>query len=290
MADPLPVLIDTDPAVGLPGRDVDDALALVQACRHPALDVRAVTAVFGNADLSDTYPLAQEVLRVAGCEHVPVARGAAGAHERETRTPAVDLIIDTLRSGPHAVLALGPLTNIAGALHHAPEIADRITELVFVGGRHPGVDFLVGSGTVGLMDLNFELDPAAAQVVLDQSFPLVFAGFEVSACLTLRPIDLAAVAARDTPVTRYLQAPMEAWLDHWHTNFDVAYFFPFDTLAVGYLTDPDQFSLEYLKAEIVEIDGRPFLHAVPEGPVRDVTFCAAVDAAPFRAQLLELLH
>ena len=284
-----PVLIDTDPAIGLPGRDVDDGLALLQACRHDALDVRAVTAVFGNAEITDTYPLAQEVLTVGGYTDIPVARGAAGAHEIDDATPAVELIIDTLRSGPHTILALGPLTNIAAALRRAPDIAEQITECVFVGGRRPGVDFLVGSGVVGLMDLNFELDPQAAQVLLDSTVPCVYAGFEISAQVSLTRADVAALATRNTPVTQYLAPKLEAWIDHWQANFNVEYFYPFDTLAIGYLTDRDLFTMEELRSEIVHIEGRPFLHAQPEGPARSVQFCATVDANTFRSRLLALL-
>ncbi len=290
MPEPLPVLIDTDPAIGLPGCDVDDAVALVQACRHPALDVRGVTAVFGNAAIDDTDRLAREVLALAGCGDVPVARGAAGAHELEVRTPAVDALIAALAAGPHTVLALGPLTNIAGALRHAPHIAANVTQLVFVGGRRPGVEFLLGTATAGVMDLNFELDPAAAQVVLDQAFPLVYAGFEVSVGVAVTRADVAALAAADTPVARYLRGPLDAWVDHWQASFGLDYFHPWDAVAVGYLTDPELYTVHDLKTEIVERDGRPLLHALPEGPARTVTFCTAVEAEPFRARLFSLLR
>ena len=47
------VWLDVDVAAGLPGRDVDDALALIHAFHSPELKVRGVSAVFGNAPLAD---------------------------------------------------------------------------------------------------------------------------------------------------------------------------------------------------------------------------------------------
>jgi hypothetical protein len=55
---PVPVWLDTDPAIGEPDRDVDDGVALVQAFRSPELDIRGVSVVFGNAPLDRGMPIA----------------------------------------------------------------------------------------------------------------------------------------------------------------------------------------------------------------------------------------
>ena len=43
--DKVAVWMDVDPAAGLEGKDVDDALALIQAFHSPELDVRGVSVV-----------------------------------------------------------------------------------------------------------------------------------------------------------------------------------------------------------------------------------------------------
>ena len=62
MSEPKNVWIDTDPAVGIPGADVDDGLALIQAFHSPEMRVRGVSAVFGNAPLEQTFPIATEMI------------------------------------------------------------------------------------------------------------------------------------------------------------------------------------------------------------------------------------
>ena len=60
------VLIDCDPGH-------DDALAILLAARH--LDVRAITAVHGNAPLARTHVNARKVLELGGLSDIPVAAG-----------------------------------------------------------------------------------------------------------------------------------------------------------------------------------------------------------------------
>ena len=66
---PIPVIIDCDTGV-------DDALALLFAVRHPALDVRAITCVAGNTDVDGVVRNTLTVLEQAGAPHIPVAPGA----------------------------------------------------------------------------------------------------------------------------------------------------------------------------------------------------------------------
>ena len=59
---------------------------------------------------------------------------------------AVDFIIDTLRTadaGTVTLCPLGPLTNIATAFQRAPDIVERVREIVLMGGAY----FEVGNVT-----------------------------------------------------------------------------------------------------------------------------------------------
>ena len=65
-----PVIIDTDGGV-------DDACALWYALTDPALDVVAITVVWGNVRLEMAAGSVLRVLAAAGRPEVPVALGAA---------------------------------------------------------------------------------------------------------------------------------------------------------------------------------------------------------------------
>ena len=67
--EPIPIVLDVDTGV-------DDACALLLAALHPALDLRAVSCVGGNAPVDDVVRNTLLVLETAGRTDVPVARGA----------------------------------------------------------------------------------------------------------------------------------------------------------------------------------------------------------------------
>ena len=69
------LVLDTDI-----GGDVDDALALAYALRHPEIDLRAVTTVSGDTEVR--AHIAARLLALAGRDDVVVASGVGGFTER----------------------------------------------------------------------------------------------------------------------------------------------------------------------------------------------------------------
>ena len=151
------IIIDTDPGQ-------DDAVAILLAVASPELNVLGLTCVAGNVPLERTSYNALQVCELAqrsdlpvfaGCdrpmsrglvtaEHVHGDSGLDGAPLPEPVMPvqsthAVDFIIDTLRAAAPKTITLcplGPLTNIATALKRAPDIAERIAQIVLMGGAY----------------------------------------------------------------------------------------------------------------------------------------------------------
>ena len=132
---PIPVWIDTDPAVGVKDRDVDDGFALVQAFNSPEVAVRGVSVVFGNAPLPEGWLIGGRIVERFGAAGLKAYRGAASAAERGTETDASRALTAALRAEPLVVLALGPATNVATVLVNHPELAPRIVRIVAVAGR-----------------------------------------------------------------------------------------------------------------------------------------------------------
>src|SRR5690554_685850 len=64
----IPCIIDCDPGV-------DDAIAILYALNHPALDVKAITTVYGNVGLDKTKLNAQLVVGLSK-QAIPVYTGA----------------------------------------------------------------------------------------------------------------------------------------------------------------------------------------------------------------------
>ena len=133
------LILDTDI-----GSDVDDALALAFALRHPDIDLRAVTTV--NEDTELRARLAAALLRLGGRDDVEVAAGESGrpadrpnwfGHEGEgvdlapadalSRRDAVTLLVEETARQPCSVATVGMLTNVAAAVDRDPAIVDPVS-------------------------------------------------------------------------------------------------------------------------------------------------------------------
>ena len=179
---PRKIIIDTDPGQ-------DDAVAILLALASPEeIEVLGITAVAGNVPLTLTAKNARIVCELAGphaypglCRMRPPAEppfghggtcpwqnragrpGPARPGNAAGRRPCVDFIIDTLRAhepGTVTLCPLGPLTNIATAFQKAPDIVDRVQEIVLMGGAY----FEVGNITPAA-EFNIYVDPEAADIV-----------------------------------------------------------------------------------------------------------------------------
>lgn len=204
------IIIDTDPGI-------DDAVAILLALAAPAeLDVLGVVAVAGNLPLAQTERNARRVCELAGRADIPVYAGCARPLLRPLATAenihgetardrlllpeptmtlqpqhGVDFLVETLRreeEDPITVCALGPLTNIAMALVKAPEIAERMGELVVMG----GACFELGNVTPAA-EFNIHVDPQAAAIVLDSGIPITMMPLDVTHRVLTTPKRLAAL-------------------------------------------------------------------------------------------------
>ncbi|KFI32026.1 hypothetical protein CN97_06320 [Haematobacter massiliensis] len=194
---PRKIIIDTDPGQ-------DDAVAILLAFASPEdVEVIGITVVAGNVPLPLTQRNARIICELAGrrdvkvfageaaplsrplvtAEHVHGKTGLDGPQLPEPTMPlagedAVGFIIDTLRSEPAGTVTLcplGPLTNIATAFRRAPDIVERVQEIVLMGGAY----FEVGNITPAA-EFNIYVDPEAADEVFRSGAKIVVLPLDVT--------------------------------------------------------------------------------------------------------------
>jgi purine nucleosidase len=283
---PLAVWLDVDTAAGIPKRDIDDAVALVQAFHSPELVIRGVSVVFGNAPLDQALPITREVTERFGPAGLRVYSGAASEKDRGAETDATRALAMALAAEPLTILALGPLTNVAAVIERHPELIGRITRVVAVAGRRQGQRFTTGTTNArGHRDFNFEKDPEAARVILGSGVPLTLAPWEISSTVWITARELDRWAA-GSPAARWLAAAAPSWLGLWVETFGVEGFNPFDTLAVAVVTRPDLLTCEELPIAILEAPDDvtdPAVQGGSESPVKPYLIVDPPGASPHRA-------
>ena len=308
---PRKIIIDTDPGQ-------DDAVAILLALASPEdLEVLGITAVAGNVPLPLTEKNARIVCELAGkpdtkvfagcdapiarklvtAEHVHGKTGLDGPSLPDPTMPlqdqhAVDFIIDTLRTEPAGTVTLcplGPLTNIAVALQRAPDIADRIQEIVLMGGAY----FEVGNITPAA-EFNIYVDPEAAKIV-----------FACGAPITVMPLDVthrALVTEPRNSAFRALGTPVGvavAQMTDFFERFDKEKYGSagaplHDPCVTAYLIRPDLFTGRHINVEIeTESDLTLGMTVADWWGVTDrpanTTFMGDIDADGFFALLTERL-
>ncbi len=216
MEQPCSILIDTDPGI-------DDAVAILLALASPELRVEGIVAVAGNLPLGVTEANARAICELAGRLDIAVHAGCSRPITRPPitaehfhgssglgtlvlppptmalgREHGVDFTIDLLRRAPPksiALCALGPLTNIAMALIKAPDIAERVGELVLMGGASRAL-----GNTTPAAEFNIHADPHAAQVVFDSGMLVTMIPLDVTHQVRSTPERVARIAALGTPL------------------------------------------------------------------------------------------
>ncbi|MBU2889477.1 nucleoside hydrolase [Celeribacter halophilus] len=264
---PRKIIIDTDPGQ-------DDAMAILLALGSPEeVDVLGITAVAGNVPIERTAENARKVCEVAkrpdvkvfaGCdrpmahtlvtaEHIHGKTGLDGIELPAPTMPlqeqhGVDFIIDTLKREPAGTVTLcpmGPLTNIATAFEKAPEIIERVQEIVLMGGAY----FEVGNITPAA-EFNIYVDPEAADIV-----------FKSGVKLTVMPLDVTHKVLVTAPrlqafhdLGNHLGEVVAGWLDFFE-RFDIEKYGSLggplhDPTVIAYLIKPELFSGRFINVEI----------------------------------------
>jgi purine nucleosidase len=261
------IIIDTDPGQ-------DDAIAILLALASPQdIEVLGITAVAGNVPLDLTQKNARIVCELAkrtdipvfaGCdrplahrlvtaEHVHGKTGLDGPDLPDPTMPlqdmhAVDFIIDTVRqhpSGSVTLCPLGPLTNIASAINKAPDIIEKIDQIVLMGGAY----FEVGNITPAA-EFNIYVDPEAAEIVMKSG-----------AKITMLPLDVthkALVTRARNDAFRALNTPAGlavAQMTDFFERFDKEKYGSsgaplHDPTVIAYLIAPELFSGRNINVEI----------------------------------------
>jgi purine nucleosidase len=250
---PRKIILDCDPGH-------DDAIAILLAHGNPEIELLAVTTVVGNQTLEKVTRNALAVAEIAGIVGVPFAAGcprplvrtievAADIHGESgmdgpvlpTSTReldgrhAVDLIIDTIMAsepGEITLVPTGGLTNIALAARKEPRIVSRVREVVLMGGG-----FHVGNWSA-TAEFNIIIDPEAAHIVFNESWPLTMVGLDLTHQALATPEVRARIEAIGTAPSRFVGELLDFFASTYLEAQGFTHPPVHDPCAVAYVIDP----------------------------------------------------
>ena len=304
------IIIDTDPGQ-------DDAVAILLALASPELEVLGTVAVAGNSGLHHSANNARKVVELSGRRDIPVYAGCLRPMRRHLVTAehvhgetglngpdlpeptiplqdqhGVDYIIDTLMEaepGTITLCTLGPLTNIAMALVKQPAIAERIAEIVMMGGAY----FEVGNITPAA-EFNIYVDPEAADVVLRCGAPITMLPLDVTHQIQSTPERLAAILALGNNSSKAIHAMLTFSETFDLQKYEWAGAPLHDPTVIAYLLQPDLFEGRHCNVTVetaseltVGMTVTDYWHVT--GKVRNVNYLRNGNAEGFFKLLTERL-
>jgi len=300
------IIIDCDPGH-------DDMAAILLAAWHPSIQIEAITSVCGNASVAHTTNNALRIVEAFGLG-VPVYAGAvqpllhryefpaefhgpsgldsAGADlpaaTRKAETiHAVDAIIALADANPGEITAvvIGPMTNLALVLAKRPDMAQKLKQIVFMGGS-------AGEGNITpAAEFNIWADAEAARLVFRSGVKLVMFGLNVTHQTQLGRDRVAAVRASQpapNPVADIMQFYCDTYFAFAGADKPGAPLH--DPCAIAYLIDPTIFTVEQFPGEVIVADsesyGQTLIDFRPQDPkhdkrVRNVGVALKADAEKF---------
>ncbi|MCS6836971.1 MAG: nucleoside hydrolase [Anaerolineae bacterium] len=257
---PRKIIIDTDPGV-------DDSMAIFFALNSPELEVIGLTTIYGNVHTSLATTNALRLLEIAARTDIPVAQGAndplaipyggpvpfvhgadgqGDANLPPPSTCAVDqsaavFIIEQIMRQPGEVtlVPIGPLTNIALALRLEPRIAQRVREVVLMGGNALGP----GNATPAA-EANIHNDPEAADVVFGAPWQVTMVGLDVTHTVHMTSADLEAYARSSKATARHIVHILPKYRQYFEDTYGCDGIFVHDSSAIAYAIDPTLFTVQ----------------------------------------------
>lgn len=260
------VIVDTDPAIGLPLKDVDDGLAIFLLIASAEVSIRGLTINFGNTTQKRAFKVAKEVLEVAK-RNIPVIRGAESRKELGRESAASRFLIKEVKENPGKIslLAIAPLTNVATAIKADSNFAPNLGELVVMGGA------IQKRGNIPptfKAEFNFWSDPEAAKIVLSAPAPKTLIPVDVCQQVVFKREDYRRLKMSRSKVAKYITKNIYSWLLINEAIPKRGGFYPWDVVAAAFLIDKDLFKLKTFlldvkvrglergKVEVLEEEGR----------------------------------
>ena len=261
------LIIDTDPGV-------DDALALMLAAYSPDIELLGLTTIFGNVSVEQATRNAGFLVSLMS-RAVPVAKGAAKplvnalhpypdfvhgvngfgdiavdypADFRPVAQSAAQFIVDQInaRPGEITLVPVGPLTNIALALHLDPGITAKVKQVVIMGGA-----VYRGGNVSPAAEANIWNDTHAAQVVFSADWPIVMVGLDVTHDTVMPEARMNAACANSPKVGAFLARICEFYARFYRNTAGFDGFCVHDPATIVQILRPDLFVTQRGQIEVV---------------------------------------
>ncbi|WP_296622964.1 nucleoside hydrolase [Marivirga sp.] len=164
---------------------------------------------------------------------------------------AVDLLIDklTFADRPVTILITGPCPNLVEAIKRAPHIRDKIEQVVWMGGAFRTQGNVQTYQHNGTAEWNIYWDPESSKELFALELPLVCIPLDVTNNVPVNKEFLSKLAFQSDHYLSNLAGQLWALTIDTIPSYHYVYFM-WDVLATCFISLPEEFTLEEVKAVV----------------------------------------
>jgi len=241
MESKIPLIIDCDCTLGIPGCDVDDGTAILYMLGCSEVKIEGITCSYGNSTQDNVYNNVKRLLKKWRCEEIPVLEGSPSPAGRIS--PAAHFLADMSEKykGSLRVLCLGSTTNLAGAGDINPDFYQNVKAFSFMGGLTEPL--FVGGKPMG--ELNFSIDYASTVDIFSQAHDIYIAS--AGNCLKSYFSEAqfhAVTEANPCAMSDFLREEIQYWYDYNRKYWNLEGFINWDVMAAAQLVHPEYFNIK----------------------------------------------
>ena len=263
-------IIDSDPGI-------DDTMAIYLALNSDLLDVIGITTVYGNTSNTQGAENALRILEIAKREDIQVHIGASkpltteylgkgevvhgkdgqgnsnlqAPQSKVAKLTAVEFLKNKINEYPGEVIVvpIGPLTNIAQLLIENPNIDEKISEIVLMGGNA-----LSQGNASPAAEANIRNDPEAANIVFSSNTLITMVGLDVTNEVFMNDNTINEITSSGSRETDHLKLILPHYVDFLSKFYNKTGMPIHDSSAIAYLIDKNLFkTIKY--PIVVETEG-----------------------------------
>jgi pyrimidine-specific ribonucleoside hydrolase len=247
---------------------------------------------------------------VRDVRHAPEVHGETGLDGPVLEPPTVplaeehatDVILAQSRANDDlSLVPIGPLTNIATALHRDPSLSARVKQISLMGGS------LTFGNSTPAAEFNIWCDPEAAHVVFTSGIPIKMVGLNVTRQVAATPERRAQIRALASRTGTHVADMLDFYSERLRVLSGLPGGSMHDPLAVAALVDPEVLRFEPMHVAIElrgthtygmtlcdarhlrESDLRPARPDGQRGDAPNAEVAVAVDADRFWEMFLDVL-
>jgi inosine-uridine nucleoside N-ribohydrolase len=222
------VILDTDIC-----DDIDDTWALAMLLQSPEFNIKLITTAVG--DTTARTKVVAKILQLAGRTDIPIGTGVAigdmkTGHRQDAWVKDFDLskypgkiyqdgvqaMTDTIMNSPEPItlIAIGPLPNVAAALEHEPNIANKAR---FVG-MHGSIRWSFNDKSKPQKEYNVISFVKASQTVFMADWDMTITPLDTCGKVVLRGDKYRKVLDCNSPITKAIIDNYRVWTKSGNMN------------------------------------------------------------------------